>query len=58
MGGINAEREYRIDTYGPWWWLHSEEVIRSMCSLCGLRIVKEGENWPGHTLTLLCRIEE
>jgi SAM-dependent methyltransferase len=58
MGGINADREYSVDFYGPWWWLHGEEVIRRMCEICGMEVAAEGSNWKNHTLTLLLEVRQ
>lgn len=52
-GGITEDCEYRIDDFGPWWYLPTQEALRSVCETAGFRVESQEPTWHGNASTLL-----
>jgi hypothetical protein len=52
--GITQAVDYRLDDFGPWWWLPTVDALRAMVAACGLRIDDGGHTWNRNAYTLLC----
>lgn len=40
--------------YGPWWWLMTPSVLRSMLTVSGFQVIDEGESWASRSYSFLC----
>lgn len=52
--GITTRVEYRLDDFGPWWWLPTAHALRGMVEVCGFRVLDAGHTWNNNSYTLLC----
>jgi hypothetical protein len=43
-----------LSSYGPWWWLWTEETLSAMLRAVGFRVVEARETWRGRAHRILC----
>ncbi|VVM08305.1 hypothetical protein [Methylacidimicrobium tartarophylax] len=55
-GAVGLTREnptWRIEDFGPWWWLPRPAALWALCRTAGFHLLEEGEFWGGDAVTLL-----
>jgi hypothetical protein len=45
--------EWRVDDYGPWWWIFTPSTLRQLLLATGFTVLDEGPRWPGRSHTFL-----
>jgi hypothetical protein len=43
-----------VFSYGPWWWLWTEDTLSAMLRLTGFRVLETRETWVGRAHGFLC----
>jgi hypothetical protein len=57
-GAIGLTRDvdqWRVEDYGPWWWLPTVETLKGLCVSTGFEVIKDSPSWNGNAHTLLLR---
>lgn len=55
-GAVGLTREnptWRLEDFGPWWWLPRPAALRKLCQTAGFSLVETAEFWEGNAYTLL-----
>lgn len=56
--GIIDKVPYDLSKSGPWWWLPTENALRSMIEVAGFEIESSDLTWSGNALTSLLKIRD
>ncbi|QSR84388.1 methyltransferase domain-containing protein [Methylacidimicrobium sp. B4] len=55
-GAVGLTREnptWRMNDFGPWWWLPRPSALRMLCQIAGFTVLGDAEGWDGNAMTLL-----
>jgi hypothetical protein len=52
-GGITCGTTWRVDDFGPWWWLPTISALKAMCEAAGFRVIDGQTLWDDHAYTVL-----
>jgi len=55
-GGLTEKCEYRVDWFGPWWWLPTAPALTAMCRAAGYQVRDAAPTWDGNSHTLLLAV--
>jgi 2-polyprenyl-3-methyl-5-hydroxy-6-metoxy-1,4-benzoquinol methylase len=47
--------DYKLNSFGPWWWLPTVNTLKCMCSICGFEVINEGYTWNKYAYALLLK---
>jgi hypothetical protein len=53
IGITSEEREWRLNNFGPWWWLPTVAALEAMCRVAGFGVLDGGYTWHKNAYTLL-----
>lgn len=53
--GITQPANFKLDDFGPWWWLPTAESMTAMCENCGFEVLDAGHFWSNNAYTLLLK---
>ena len=57
--GLTSEiPSWRIDEYGPWWWLSTVDALKAMCEVTGFRCEGGAYLWNDNAYVLLLSVVE
>ena len=48
---------WRIEDFGPWWWLPTPAALKAMCEAAGFRVRDQGFFWNDNAFTQLLEVE-
>ncbi|MGD9897380.1 MAG: methyltransferase domain-containing protein [Candidatus Methylacidiphilaceae bacterium] len=52
--GLTRENSFwRVEDFGPWWWLPRPEAVRALCQAAGFTVLEQVGFWDGNATTLL-----
>lgn len=55
--GLTVEiPRWRLDDFGPWWWLPTTEALAAMCRVVGFDVRGLERTWNGYAATLLLQV--
>lgn len=52
--GITEDCKFALTDAAPYWWLFTLPTVKSLCKVCGFRIIDERVLWNFGSCTLLC----
>jgi hypothetical protein len=55
-GGLTEKVSYRLNDFGPWWWLPTASALVAMCEAAGFTVLDRGPIWGDNALVLLLRV--
>lgn len=55
-GGITCPATWRVDDFGPWWWLPTITALEAMCAAAGFHVVDGEKLWADHAYTVLLEV--
>ena len=47
---------WKLDDFGPWWWLPTTDALAAMCRVVGFDVRGLELTWSGHAATLLLQV--
>jgi hypothetical protein len=47
---------WRLEDFGPWWWLPTADALAAMCRVVGFDVLGVELTWNGHAATLLLQV--
>jgi len=47
---------WRLEDFGPWWWLPTTDALAAMCRVVGFDVLGLELTWSGYAATLLLRV--
>jgi hypothetical protein len=50
--------DWRVDDYGPWWWIFTPSTLRQLLLATGFTVLDEGPRWPGRSHSFLAATDE
>jgi hypothetical protein len=56
-GGITCETSWKVDDFGPWWWLPTIGALKAMCEAAGFRVLDGQTVWDDHAYTVLLAVK-
>ena len=57
--GLTKDIEaWKLDDFGPWWWLPTTPALAKMCEIAGFEVRDIEHLWNGHAATLMLAIRE
>ncbi len=58
LGLTREVPSWRIDDYGPWWWLPTVDALKAMCEAAGFRFEEGAYLWNDNAYVLLLSVVE
>ncbi len=53
--GITEDCKFELTDAAPYWWIFTLSTVKSICEVCGFRVIDESILWKYGSCTLLCK---